>query len=134
MARSRVGNGKELLAGIDRRSLAYREYCDVVSDLVQHLGGEPTVAETAIAEEAAGLIVWCRRQRLVLLEGGDFDVAAYTTAVNSLRRLIADLGLARRAKDVTPTLEQFLARHAEEKARTAADLTGAGTITEETAS
>jgi hypothetical protein len=39
-ARSRVGNGKALLAGVDQRTLAYWEYQDMVTDLVSHMGGE----------------------------------------------------------------------------------------------
>ena len=46
--------------------------------------------------------------------GGAVDIGAYTTGVNALRRLLCDLGLERRARDVTPTLtlEQYLASRA----------------------
>ncbi len=108
-ARSRVGNGKALLAGIDQRSLPYREYQDAVADLVSHMGGEPTAVELAIIEEAAGLIVWCRSARAALLKGEKFDVAVYTTGVNALRRLLADIGQERRLRDVTPDLKTYLA-------------------------
>lgn len=102
LTRSRVGNGKALLAGIDQRSLAYREYQDTVADLVSHMGGEPTPVQLAIIEEAAGLIVWCRQARVALLKGeGEFNVATYTTGVNSLRRLLVDIGQERRLKDIT---------------------------------
>lgn len=108
-ARSRVGNGKALMAGIDQRSLPYREYQDAVADLVHHMGSAPTAAHEAMIEEAAGLIVWCRQARLTFLQGGKFDVAPYCTAVNSLRRLLVDLGLEARLHDVTPSLEQYIA-------------------------
>jgi hypothetical protein len=114
VARSRVGNGKILLAGIDTHTAAYREYRDVVSDLVEHLGSTPSVVQRAICEEAAGLVVWCRRERLALLLGEEFNVGAYTTAANSLRRLLADIGQERRAKDITPTLEEYLEAKANE--------------------
>jgi uncharacterized Zn finger protein len=107
--RSRVGNGKTLIAGLDQRSADYREYADVVADLVEHLGSDPTVVERAIAEEAAGLVIWCRRARRALLAGEDFDVSAYTTAANSLRRLLADIGQEPRLKDVTPSLASIAA-------------------------
>jgi hypothetical protein len=51
-----------------------------------------------------------------LLKGEKFDVAAYTTGVNALRRLLADIGQERRLRDVTPTLTEYLARSAEENA------------------
>lgn len=114
--RSRVGNGKTLLAGIDQRSLPYREYQDTVADLVAHMGNTPTAAEEAMIEEAAGLIVWCRQARLALLQGDKFEISPYCTAVNSLRRLLTDLGLEGRLQDVTPALEQYLAQTAREAA------------------
>ncbi len=114
-ARSRVGNGKALIAGIDQRSLPYREYQDTVADLVHHLGNAPTAAEGALVEEVAGLIVWCRSARLALLQGQKFDVAPYCTAVNSLRRLLCDLGLEARAFDVTDEWDNYLARKGSEK-------------------
>jgi len=118
--RSRVGNGKTLMAGIDQRSLPYREYQDAVAELVHHMGNDPTATELAMIEEAAGLIVWCRASRLTLLQGEKFEIGPYTTAVNSLRRLLMDLGLEQRLHDVTPNLEQFLAQKARQKAREAA--------------
>ena len=109
--RSRVGNGNALLAGIDQRSPQYREYQDAVSDLCAHLGNDPTATERAVIEEAAGLVVWCRAERLKLLTGGEFQIGSYTTAVNSLRRLLVDLGLEQRMTDVTPTIDQIVAQH-----------------------
>jgi hypothetical protein len=117
-ARSRTGNGKTLLAGIDQRSLPYREYQDTVADLVHHLGGEPSAVEAAIAAEAAGLIVWCRSARIALLKGEAFDVGAYTTGVNALRRLLADIGQERRLHELNPpSLAAYLEGKAHEKAK-----------------
>jgi hypothetical protein len=112
VARSRVGNGKVLLTGIDTHSREYREYRDAVADLVEHLGSNPTAVQRAIVEEAAGLIVWCRNARLALLKGEDFDVGKYTTATNSLRRLLADIGQERKLKDITPDLHSYLKQKA----------------------
>ncbi|HEY6676326.1 MAG TPA: hypothetical protein VIZ87_06025 [Terrimicrobium sp.] len=99
-----------LLSGIDPHTLAYREYRDAVADLVEHLGSDPTAVQRAIIEEAAGLIVWCRNARLALLKGEDFDVGKYTTATNTLRRLLADIGQERRLKDITPGVDEYLKR------------------------
>ena len=41
--------------------------------------------------------------------GGKFNISEYTTAVNTLRRLLADIGLERVAKDV-PNLSEWLRR------------------------
>ena len=108
-ARTRIGTGSTTLAGVDGRTHGGRRFRELAADLAQHLGGHPTPPQQAIIQRAAALIVWCETQETVLANGADFDVAAFTTAANSLRRLLADLGLERRLKDVTPSLEQFLA-------------------------
>jgi hypothetical protein len=111
--RSRVGNGRTLVAGVDQRSLPYREYQDTVADLVSHMGGYPTAVEQAIIEEAAGLIVWCRSARAALLKGEEFNVQTYTTGVNALRRLLADIGQEQHLRDVTPDLAKYIDAHVE---------------------
>ncbi len=112
-ARSRISNGRELFLGdVDGRSREARRFRDIYASLVQHLGGENeiTEAERHLAKRAASLCVWCEvEEGKLAAESGDFDVGPYTTGVNSLRRLLADLGLGRRARDVTPTLEQYAA-------------------------
>jgi hypothetical protein len=107
-ARSRVGNGKALLSGIDQRSLAYREYQDTVADLVSHMGGEPTDVQQAIIEEAAGLIVWQRSERVKLLTGDGLRLEDYCKATNSLLRLLTAIGQKRRARDITPDVDAYL--------------------------
>ncbi len=36
-------------------------------------------------------------------------MTAYTTGANALRRLLADLGLERRMRDLTPSLHDYIA-------------------------
>jgi hypothetical protein len=99
--RSRVGNGKALLNGIDTHSGPYREFATIVSDLVEHLGSDPSVVEYALAEEAASLIYWLRRARLYLLtDSKEFNIQLYATASNSLRRILSDIGQERRLQTV----------------------------------
>jgi hypothetical protein len=52
--------------------------------------------------------VWCEQEEAVLAGGGKFNIGEYTTAANSLRRLLADLGLERRMKDITPSVDAYL--------------------------
>ena len=96
------------MTGIDPRSAIYREFGDVAADLAQHMGGDPSAVERALLEEAAGLIPWCGHSRASLLRGEEFDLNNYTRAVNSLRRLLADIGQERRLKDVTPSISAYV--------------------------
>jgi hypothetical protein len=118
-ARSRVTNGKTLIAGIDGRSTWVRRCRDLISLHVADKGGEGAVseAERAIIRRAAVLIT-----ELELMEskfaaaGGAPDIAsldAYQRASNSLRRMLESIGLPRRARDVSPpTLAELRARRA----------------------
>ncbi len=109
--RSRLTNGRELFLGdIDGRSREARRYRDVYAALVAHLGGEGHASETKrhLAKRASALIVWCEVEEARLATGEALDVQTYTTAVNALRRLLVDLGLERVARDVTPSLGEYL--------------------------
>jgi hypothetical protein len=113
-ARSRYGNGKELLSGVDQRSLTYREYQDAVADLTSHMGGEPTTVQQAIIEQAAGLMVWQRFKLAETINGQPLDVTAYCTAANTLLHLLREIGQERRAKDVTIQASHYIAMAAQQ--------------------
>jgi hypothetical protein len=111
--RSRVSNGTSLFDpdAVDGRSAPARRYRDLVADLTAHLGGSPSAAELLLLRRAATLAVWAEAAEEAMIAGRDnLDVASFTTSVNTLRRLLADLGLAARMKDVTPSLESYLAQ------------------------
>jgi hypothetical protein len=107
--RSRIGNGRALLPDVDGRSAAMRRYKEVLGQLMADLGGRPTEAQTIIARRAATLAVWCEGVEADMANGKSLDIAPFTTAANTLRRLLADLGLERRLRDVTPSLATYLA-------------------------
>ena len=109
--RSRLTNGRELfLADVDGRSREARRFRDVYAALIAHLGGEEHASETKrhLAKRASALIVWAEVEEAKLATGETLDVQIYTTAVNALRRLLVDLGLERVARDVTPSLGEYL--------------------------
>ena len=101
--RARISNGNQLFldeADIDGRSVTARRYRDVLSALISDLGGNPSEAQAIIARRAATLTVWAETAESAMAAGSDFDVASFTTACNALRRLLQDLGLERRMKDI----------------------------------
>ena len=110
--RTRVGTGGAMLAGLDLRTHAGRRYREICADMVAHLGGEATAPQEALIRRAAALSIWCEAQESAQASGGELDIERYNGATNTLRRLLSDLGLERRARDVTPDLHQFLASRA----------------------
>ena len=106
---SRVSNGSAtFLDGVDGRSVLARRYRDILAELVRDLGGDPSGAQAAIARRAATLCVWCETAEATMAAGGEIDIAEFTTAANAMRRLLCDLGLERRARDITPTLPDYI--------------------------
>ena len=107
--RSRLTNGSAVfLDGVDGRGTLARRYRDILAQLVSDLGGDPSEAQAIIARRAATLAVWCEQCEADMASGKPIDIGEFTTATNALRRLLSDLGLERRARDITPTLNEYL--------------------------
>jgi len=122
--RSKISNGSQLFLtdGIDGRSSAARRYRDICGALHTHLGGDDMISEPRklLVRRAAGLVVWLEiaEGRLVISDGEDFDVALHSTATNSLRRILVDLGLDPSLRDVTPDFRNILDATPERPRRT----------------
>lgn len=106
--RSRIGNGKDLLPGVNGRSVTMRRYREILGQLFSDMGGSPSEAKSIIAKRSATLAIWCEQVEADMANGADIDIGEFTTATNALRRLLVDIGLERKARDITPRLEQYL--------------------------
>ena len=107
--RSRVTNGKGLfLENVDGRSALARRYRDILGQLTSDLGSDPSEAQSLIARRAVTLAVWCEKAESELASGNELDIGQFTTAANAMRRLLSDLGLERKLRDVTPSLSKYL--------------------------
>src|SRR5262245_57434811 len=109
--RSAITNGRRVLANTDHRTAWMRRLRDLVAQHLIDLGGEEATsqAEQVLVRRAAMLVV-----QLEMMEarwaanGGEAppkEIETYQRASNSLRRLLKELGLQRRPRDVTPSLE-----------------------------
>ena len=112
--RSRITNGSTFLPGVDNRSTWVRRARDVQAQLVQDRGGVGVVssAETLIMRRAAILEAELERFEGIFAAAGEADAAQlnlYQTCANTQRRLLEAIGLERRARDVTPNLDQYTA-------------------------
>lgn len=107
--RTRRGTGAVTLAGVDGRSMMARRFREITSGIEDDLGGDLTEAQKHLTARAACLACWCEEREADLANGQEFDVLQYSTVSNALRRLLSDLGLERRARDVTPDLQTYIA-------------------------
>lgn len=110
-ARSAISNGSALLTGLDHRSASARRFRDVINSLASDLGGADALSEAQLqlVRSAAGLIVLRERLDLRALNDEAISVAEYARITNSLRRVLATLGLQRVPRDVTPDLQTYIA-------------------------
>jgi len=110
-ARSRVSNGSAtFLERADGRSRLARRYRDILGQIISDIGGDPSEAQSIIAKRSATIAVWCELAEARMAKGENLNITEFTTATNALRRLLADLGLERRSRDISPSLEVYSQR------------------------
>lgn len=119
--RSKISNGTKLLVGTDGRSVWARRFRDLYAAFIADAGGDDAVseAERVILRRAAVLATELERIESNFAahgqaDAGDLDLYGKTSAV--LSRLLEKVGLARRQKDITPSINEFLEAHARSKA------------------
>lgn len=110
------------LADIDRRTAAYRRTCELIESIEGDLGGTDrlTVGERQIVQRAAVTGALIEDLEARWLKGEPIDPALYCTLGNAQRRLFEAVGLRRRARDVTPTISEYVAQKAAERRAEAA--------------
>jgi hypothetical protein len=116
-ARSRVTNGKALLAGIDGRSAAARRYRDLAMSFAGELGGElaMTEPEKALVRLAAALTVQGETMQAAIVRGDKVDDEQVVRTANALTRALSQLRRKSRSpKTAAPSLQDYLAKRAAE--------------------
>ena len=120
--RSRVTDGRKLVAGLDGRSGPARRYRDLCMSLADDLGGAAglTEAQRALVRQAAAMIVQSEILQGAVLRGELIDVEQLTRLANAATRILSRLGVKRERRDPTPTLHEYLAATSEAETARAA--------------
>lgn len=109
--RSRTGNNPAYLVGADNRGAWARRRRDLIERLAMDLGGPDVLSEQQriLLNRACTLTTECERleTRFSVTEPSLEQLAAYSTATNSLKRLIETLGLKRVPREID-SLDQYL--------------------------
>jgi hypothetical protein len=111
--RSRVTNGGALLSGVDGRSPWVRRCKDVIASHLSDLGGEgnTSAAERSLVRRASVMTVELERLEAGFALAGEADpntLDLYIRASGNLRRLLEAVGLRRRPRDVSPSLDDLM--------------------------
>lgn len=114
--RSRVTNGATYLTLRDNGSPSARRLRDLIAMHTADLGGADncTTAELVLVRRAAQLSLQLEllEEQFACRPAGEAPtkkLEAYQRCTNCLRRVLETLGLQRRARDVTPSLDEYLA-------------------------
>jgi hypothetical protein len=109
-ARSRLTNGKDIVAGLDQRSAEYRRFRDILCQIIADLGGAEQLSEgqRQLARRCATIAIECERMESQSVAGKKIDLEVYGALTDRLGRAFQRLGLKRVPRDVTPTLGSVL--------------------------
>ncbi len=122
VGRSRIGNRNALFLDtlngqpVDGRTVPARVFRDTLAEIVSDLGGRDAISEGEyqLARRAAALSVECLIAESKQAAGEPLDLETFIPSVNALNRTLGNLGLKRRARDVTPDLATYIASKAAE--------------------
>jgi len=108
--RSAVTNGRRLFVDGDGNSPWSRRYRDLILGHINDLGGPDVLSQSQISlvKRASAIECELEQQEGRLSRGEVVDLDRFTRAASHLRRMLETLGLERRARDVTPTLREYL--------------------------
>ena len=113
--RSRITNGKAFVLGTDGRNPWIRRAKDIAAAHTADLGGEGAISEAqrSLIRRISVLTIQSEMLESKFAKAyGDAeprDLDLYIRASGNLRRLLATIGLRKQARDVTPSLDQYLA-------------------------
>ncbi|WP_244571324.1 hypothetical protein [Mesorhizobium carmichaelinearum] len=102
------------LDDLDRRTRAAQATFELRDSIASDLGGADRLSamQKEIVDGAALLGAMIKDLGANYLSGDPVDLAEFMALTNAQRRLLADIGLERRQRDVTPTLDSYLNRGA----------------------
>jgi hypothetical protein len=100
------------LVSIEKNSGAARFFDKMIREIEQDLGGRRHLTriegELIRAFCGAATTLQYLNHQVLLGEVSEIDLSGYATIASTILRIGSKLGLQRRARDVTPTLDQYL--------------------------
>ena len=98
------------LGHLDGRTAAARRARELIEAIEADLGGADRLSEGSrqLVQRAAVLGAYIENCEARWLGGQVVDLSDYLAAINAQRRVLATIGLDRRARNVTPTVAQYV--------------------------
>ena len=96
------------LSDLDRRTAAFKNTSQLISGMEADLGGDLTVAQKQLVQRAALLGAMVEDLESRWLAGDPVAPEVVALLANAQRRVLATIGLERRSRNVTPTVDEYL--------------------------
>ena len=108
---SRVTRGVDILPSVDQRGQLARRFADIQAALIVDAGGIDNCAEARLQliRTTAGLVILREDMDAKVCMGEPIDISSYVRVSGALRRCLSTLGLDRRARDITNSIDAYLA-------------------------
>ena len=108
--RSRLTNKKDLLPGVDGRTVIYRRFRDIALQVALDQGGLDQLSEARLqlVRRFAAVAVLAEQLEAALANGQEINVERHALLCSTLTRLAQRIGIDRRTRNVTPTLRDYL--------------------------
>ena len=109
--RSKVTNGRKMIANLDGRSGPARRWRDLVIGYADDLGGLANLTEVqrTLIAQAATLQVESERLQALVLKGKSADTEGLTRLANATQRTLQQLGARRQPRPQAQELHEYLA-------------------------
>jgi hypothetical protein len=100
------------LGNLDRRTLAAKRAKQLIDAIEADLGGGDrlTEGERQLVQRAAVLGAYIESCEVKWLGGEAVELADYLAAINAQRRVLMAIGLERRARNVVPSVAEYVDR------------------------
>jgi len=111
--KSAVTNGRRLHVVRPGDTAWSRRFRDVLAEIISDIGGHDaglSEGQRQLARRAATISITCEKMEGEAAAGHDIDFEQYGQLTDRLGRCFARLGLRRQARDLGPTLSDFLPR------------------------
>ena len=111
--RSQVSNGRKSLPGADGRLRISRRFRDKAGAILADQGGFDQCSESRkqLIRRFSAAAVLAEEMEARLANGEQIDVSEHALLCSTLARLASRIGVERRARDITPSLAQYLDTH-----------------------
>ena len=89
-----------------------RQFRDILAEICSDMGGRDSglsEAQRQLARRCATIAIACEKMEGEAAAGNDINLEVYGTLTDRLGRCFQRLGLKRQARDVMPTLAEYLA-------------------------